>query len=153
MMSCRAIKRDAAPENAKPIKNATTAAVDARTRVTCRSKGSSAARISEPNQKPSSCATTTPATRPNATNISIICSPLDPPPLPPKGDHALHLLASLLLDNSKSRRASHPRDDRKDSTPTMRCCGYTRRVHKLISTWIMTAADHEYVSCVGLTGV
>src|SRR5262249_29661316 len=79
MMSSRAIKRDAAPENAKPIKNATTAAVDARTRVICRSKGSSTERISEPNQKPSSWAATTPAIRPDATNISVICRPLDPP--------------------------------------------------------------------------
>src|SRR5215469_11441726 len=43
--------RDAAPENAKPIKNATSAAVDVRTRPTCRSRGSSFERVSEPSQK------------------------------------------------------------------------------------------------------
>src|SRR5215471_15429935 len=76
MISSRSIKRDAAPENAKPIKNATNAAVDARTRATCRSKGSSAERISEPSQKPSSWAATTPAIRPNATSSSVIRGPL-----------------------------------------------------------------------------
>src|SRR5262249_49061837 len=76
MISSRSIKRDAAPENAKPTKNATNAAVDARTRATCRSKGSSAERISEPSQKPSSWAATTPAIRPNATSSSVIRGPL-----------------------------------------------------------------------------
>src|SRR6516162_6429749 len=76
MISSRSIKRDAAPENAKPTKNATNAAVDARTRATCRSKGSSAERISEPSQKPSSWAATTPAIRLNATSSSVIRGPL-----------------------------------------------------------------------------
>src|SRR6516225_2641158 len=78
MISSRSIKRDAAPENAKPTKNATNAAVDARTRAICRSKGSSAERISEPSQKPSSWAATTPAIRPNATSSSVIRGPLKP---------------------------------------------------------------------------
>src|SRR4029450_321959 len=76
MISSRSIKRDAAPENAKPIKNATRAAVDARTRATCRSKDSSAERISEPSQKPSSWTATTPTIRPNATSSSVIRGPL-----------------------------------------------------------------------------
>ena len=42
-------RRVAAPENAKPTKNATSAAVEARTRPTCRSKGSSAERAREPH--------------------------------------------------------------------------------------------------------
>src|SRR5215471_12614311 len=78
MISSRSIKRDAAPENAKPIKNATRAAVDVRTRAICRSKGSSAERISEPSQKPSSWAATTPTIRPNATSSSVIRDPLKP---------------------------------------------------------------------------
>src|SRR5262249_33666784 len=53
MRSCRSMKRDAAPENAKPIKNATRAAVDVRTRPICRSKASSFERVSEPNQSQS----------------------------------------------------------------------------------------------------
>src|SRR5262249_3174298 len=72
MISTRSIKRDDAPENAKPIRNATTAAVEVRTRATCRSKGSSAERSREPSQKPSSWATTTPAIRPNTTSNSVI---------------------------------------------------------------------------------
>src|SRR5438128_11240035 len=76
MISSRSIKRDAAPENAKPIKNATRAAVDVRTRATCRSKDSSAERISEPSQKPSSWTATTPAIRPNATSSAVIRGPL-----------------------------------------------------------------------------
>src|SRR5262249_10485435 len=75
MISSRSIKRDAAPENAKPIKNATRAAVDARTRATCRSKASSAERLCEPSQNPSSWAATTPAIRPNATSSSVIRGP------------------------------------------------------------------------------
>src|SRR3989442_353169 len=85
MISSRSIKRDAAPENAKPIKNATRAAVDVRTRATCRSKGSSAERISEPSQKPSSWTATTPAIRPNATSSSVIRGPLSQ-------SHALYLV-------------------------------------------------------------
>src|SRR5262245_59221026 len=48
--SSRSTKRDAAPGKGKPIKNATRAAVDVRTRATCRSKGSSGGRIRAPSQ-------------------------------------------------------------------------------------------------------
>src|SRR5215475_11901310 len=74
MRSSRFVKRDAAPENAKPTKNATRAAVDVRTRTICRSNGSSAVRQSEPSQKPISYAATTPAIRPVATSNSLIVS-------------------------------------------------------------------------------
>src|SRR5271156_4094136 len=78
MISKRSINRDAAPENAKPIKNATRAAVDVRTRAICRSKGSSVERASEPSQKPSSWGATTPPIRPTAISNSVIGGPPKP---------------------------------------------------------------------------
>src|SRR5262245_41005407 len=166
MTSPLAVKRAAAPENAKPIKNATRAAVEARTRATSRSNGSSAPRICDPSQKPSSWATITPAIRPNATSSSVICG------LPKPEIIQLRLGASILRHRPSGHQAlfvtSRGRTSRDELAPvwskslsieagalpptilTIETITRHEILHFGISSWLMTGKKLSNVDSVNL---